>query len=141
MEYRTCTGTQCNFTYDTDDSRINGWFETQNLASLAKRKITMSEFCDYVLRQVICTSTTRKAAWSELDSLYKNMKDISDCHVLAVKIKQLVNLIYPTDAVNVEVEAAPCTHREIIMSLYNLTISLRVTVGETESFRRVRCGL
>ena len=112
-------------TIDAEDSRINGWFETQNLASLSKRKITMSEFCDYVLRQVICTSTTRKAAWSELDSLYKNIKDISDCHVLAVKIKQLVHLIYPTDTVNVQVEAAPCTHREIIMSLYNLTISLR----------------
>ena len=112
-------------TIDVEDSRINGWFETQNLASLSKRKITMSEFCDYVLRQVICTSTTRKAAWSELDSLYKNIKDISDCHVLAVKIKQLVHLIYPTDNVNGEVEAAPCTHREIIMSLYNLTISLR----------------
>ena len=85
----------------------------------------MSEFCDYVLRQVICTSTTRKAAWSELDSLYRNIKEISDCHVLAVIIKQVVNLIYPTNALSAEVEAAPCTHREIIMSLYNLTISTR----------------
>ena len=112
-------------TIDAEDVRINGWFETQTKAYQANRKITMSEFCDYVLRQVICTSTTRKAAWTELNSLYKNISDISDCHVLGVKIKQLVNLIYPTNAFTAEVEAAPCTHREIILSLHNLTISLR----------------
>jgi hypothetical protein len=112
-------------TIDPEDVRINGWFETQTRASKANRKITMSEFCDYVLRQVICTSTTRKAAWTELNSLYKNVSDISDCHVLAVKINQLVKLIYPTNAFTAEVEAAPCTHREIVLSLHNLTISLR----------------
>ena len=36
-----------------------------------------------------------------------------------------MNLIYPTNALSAEVEAAPCTHREIVMSLYNLTINLR----------------
>ena len=112
-------------TIDPEDARINGWFETQTRASKANLKITMSEFCDYVLRQVICTSTTRKAAWMELTSLYKNVSDISDCHVLAVKINQLVKLIYPTNAFTAEVEAAPCTHREIVLSLHNLTISLR----------------
>ena len=112
-------------TVDTEDPRINGWFDTQDRAVKSNLRVTMSDFCDYVLRQVICTSTTRKAAWSELDSLYKNIKEVPDCHVLAVKIAQLVNLIYPTNAISAEVEAAPCTHREIIMSLYNLTIHLR----------------
>ena len=84
----------------------------------------MSEFCDYVLRQVICTSTTLKAAWAELESLCKNIKDLSDCHVLAVKIKQLDDLIYPTNAFTADVEAAPCTHRDIILSLHNLTINM-----------------
>ena len=38
-------------TIDAEDPRINGWFETQDRAAQANLKVTMSEFCDYVLRQ------------------------------------------------------------------------------------------
>ena len=76
-EYSLKRGTGMSFgrfvfwTIDAEDPRINGWFETQDRAVKSNLRVTMSDFCDYVLRQVICTSTTRKAAWLELDSLYK----------------------------------------------------------------------
>ena len=113
------------------DVRVHGWAEISNKAFRNGEPLDMAKFVDHVLRQVICTVTTRKTAWSQLQSLHKNLKGVTDCHVLSVKLQQLLADIFPSSTWTADSEAAPCTHREIVLAVHQLTIAMKHTDKNT----------
>jgi uncharacterized membrane protein YgcG len=113
------------------DVRVHGWAEISNKAFRSGEPLDMAKFVDHVLRQVICTVTTRKTAWSQLQSLHKNLKNVTDCHVLSVKLQQLLADIFPSSTWTSDSEAAPCTHREIVLAVHQLTIAMKNTDKHT----------
>jgi hypothetical protein len=114
-----------------NDSRVHGWSEISNKAFRLNEPVKMSKFVDHVLRQVICTVTTRKTAWSQLKNLSKTFKNINDCHVLSVKLQQLLADIFPSSSWTADLEAAPCTHRDVVLVVYQLTIAMKTADRST----------
>lgn len=107
------------------DTRVHGWSEISNKYFRRNEPVSMAKFVDHVLRQVICTVTTRKTAWAQLQTLSKTFKSINDCHVLSVKLQQLLADIFPSSSWTSDLEAAPCTHRDIVLVVYQLTIAMK----------------
>ena len=109
----------------TIDIRAHGWSVISNKAFRRNEPVQMAKVVDHVLRQVICSVTTRKTAWSQLHALSKTFKSINDCHVLSVKLQQLLADIFPSSSWTADLEAAPCTHRDTVLVVYQLTIAMK----------------
>lgn len=111
-------------TVNRDDYRIFGWSELMLTLPLGELP-SVDMFLTHVRGRMLSTQTTRNTAWTDLQDLRNKIPDLSDCTMLATKLRQLFQQMYPVNQAAGD-EAEPITRLKAMIVVHQMLSALKI---------------